>query len=252
LLFMLFGFTFFSVSVYLRGKRKLVLTEIEKVSILEEREAMHQLLSDRIDVMRESERTRIARELHDELGQALTILKFDVKWLESKVKDQEHLLLRCHEMEQNVSSTIKNVQRISSELRPSILDKLGLAAALEWHAQEYERKSGLHIQLLNVRENIPLDQKASISLFRIFQEALVNISRHAHATEVIVNFYRTNGSAILEIKDNGVGISRTAVNELTSLGLIGMVERARLIGAEVNFEGQPGVGTTVRVRVPLA
>ena len=199
--------------------------------------------------VREEERTRVAREIHDELGQALTAIKIDLsalcRELPADRKQQSQPVL------QHVDGTIQSVRRISTQLRPAILDAAGLVAAVEWAAEEFAARTGTKSQLDLPHEDIVIDQERATALFRIFQETLTNVARHAGATEVRVRLAQENGSLILEVRDNGKGIREEQLSASTSLGILGMRERALLLGGELTISGVSGEGTTVRVRIPV-
>ena len=150
-----------------------------------------------------------------------------------------------------VDTTIKSVQRMSSELRPSLLDNLGLQAAIEWKAQEFQDRTGVECQLTFDPEDIVLDQDLATAIFRIFQEALTNIGRHANATEVKVSLNEQSGELVMEIRDNGKGISEKQIADSQSFGLIGMKERVYPFDGKFSIQGVKGKGTTVTVRVPV-
>lgn len=201
--------------------------------------------------VREEERIRIAREVHDELGQALTGLKLELTWLAGRLpKHLDSLREKTGTMSKRIDETIQIVRRIATELRPGVLDTAGLIAALEWQAQQFEKQTSIPCRVQSfVRETL-WDQELNTAFFRIFQETLTNIIRHADATRVEVRFAEMGGSLILMVKDNGRGISDEQTNNLKSIGLLGMRERAALLGGEVRLRGEPGRGTTVTVRIP--
>lgn len=202
--------------------------------------------------VREEERTRIAREVHDELGQALTGLKLDVSWLAGQLpRKSRSLLERARSMASQIDATIQTVRRIATELRPGILDDLGLAAAVEWQANEFQNRTGIPCE---VRTDIRDDHRGpecNTAVFRIFQELLTNIARHARARRVAVQLMESDGRIILEVRDDGRGITDEELSSPLSVGLLGMRERAELLGGEITFTGRPGEGTTVIVRLPL-
>jgi len=202
--------------------------------------------------IREDERIRISRQVHDELGQSLTGLKMDLYWLSSRVPRQlRELHEKAKSMSAHIDSTIQTVRRISTELRPGILDDLGLVAALEWQAHEFQKRTGIHCEVTTELKEAILDEELNTAFFRIFQETLTNVIRHAEATKVGVRLERDRGHLSLEIKDNGRGISEAEISNTKSIGLLGMRERAALLGGRVTFTGAPGHGTTVLVRIPL-
>lgn len=202
--------------------------------------------------IREDERIRISRQVHDELGQALTGLKMDLYWLSTRVPKQLRALHdKAKSMSAHIDSTIHTVRRISTELRPGILDDLGLVAALEWQAHEFQKRTGVHCEAKSDLKEAILDEDLNTAFFRIFQETLTNISRHANATKVTVQLKKSRGELILEVADNGRGISEAEILNTKSIGLLGMRERAALVGGRVTISGVPGHGTTVRVQIPL-
>jgi PAS domain S-box-containing protein len=207
-------------------------------------------LAARLESVREEERTRVAREIHDELGQALTAIKIDLSSLVHDLpadKKQE-----SESIKELVDEAIQSVRRISTELRPGILDAVGLVAAVEWAAGEFEARTGSKCQLDLPQEDIAIDQERATALFRIFQETLTNVARHANATEVKVRLAKEDGHLTLEVHDNGKGASEKQLSAGSSLGILGMRERALLLGGELTITGAPGEGTIVRVRIPEA
>jgi PAS domain S-box-containing protein len=215
-------------------------------------------LTTRLHQAREEEAIRIARELHDQLGRCLTALKMDVDGIErglagdvSAEKNFGPVIERAKRMNQTLDETVLTLRRISAELRPGVLDDLGLAAAIEWQAKDFQARSGVHCMLRLPAEDLPLNRDQATALFRIFQESLTNVARHARATKVWVNLSEEEGAVVLEIEDDGVGISSSRLAERHSLGLLGMRERVAVFGGEIEFSGVPGQGTVVVVRMPL-
>jgi PAS domain S-box-containing protein len=212
-------------------------------------------LSVSVQAAREEEGTRIAREIHDELGGALTSLKWDLESFdkvisESKDRSQFQALRdRLEAMLRLSEATISAVRRISSELRPSVLDDLGLAAAIEWQSQQFQTRTGIICHCECAVENLHLDREQSTAIFRILQEALTNIIRHAQATRVEIAIKEESGEIVLTVSDNGRGITANEKSSLQSLGLLGMRERAHLIGGTIDIVGG-AQGTVVAVRVP--
>lgn len=220
------------------------------------RESHEQLraLSIYLQKVREEERTRIAREVHDELGQALTSCKLDLAWIATKLpKDLKPLHDKTKALVAHIDSTIQTVRRISTELRPGVLDHLGLLAALEWQANDFQNRTGIRCEVLNnLGPEFPLDPHLSTSLFRIFQETLTNIIRHAGATRVQVSLRKAKGRIILKVRDNGRGITEPEIKNTKSMGLLGMRERAALMGGAFRIgRAKRGPGTEVMVGVPL-
>jgi signal transduction histidine kinase len=213
-------------------------------------------LAARLQAVREEERTRIARDLHDQLGQALTGLKMDLSWLGHKVADVSNGTLRpllvgkLQSMSTLIDSNIQWVRKIATELRPGVLDDLGLMAAIEWLAQEFQTRTGIHCQVTVPAEDIPLDQDRSTAVFRICQEILTNVARHANAASVTMSLTESAGHLLLEVRDDGRGITEQETAGPNSLGLLGMRERALLLGGEVIIKGMAGQGTTVAVWIP--
>ena len=213
-------------------------------------------LSVHLQSMIEKERGRIAREIHDELGQELTGLKFDVSWVRDLVTEttepqRQMLLERLNSTLKSIDGAINSVRRIATELRPPVLDTLGLAAAIEWQATDFQNRTGIKCRLNQMDEDIPLSREGSIAIFRIFQEALTNVARHSDASEVNIRFERTNGQLVLKIEDNGKGISANRLSGVHSLGILGMQERVRLLNGQITISDQNGDGTVVSVKVPL-
>jgi len=219
------------------------------------RESHEQLraLSTYLQSVREEERTRIAREVHDELGQALTSCKLDLSWIASKLPPElKPLSEKARALTAHIDSTIQTVRRISSELRPGVLDHLGLVAAIEWQANEFQNRTGIRCDVrARVREPLP-DQDLATTFFRIFQETLTNVIRHAGATHVWVLLREADRRITLEVKDNGRGIEPTEIFNNQSMGLLGMRERAALLGGIFKIASIPrGKGTRVRVAIPV-
>lgn len=210
-----------------------------------------QALSAHLQHVREQEQARIAREIHDELGQALTGLKFELSRLAQRLRGLPgDMSEKATGLGAVVDETIQKVRRISSELRPAVLDDLGLVAALEWHAEEFEKHTGITCTVKAPRQRPELGPDLGIALFRICQEALTNVARHARATAVRIALVRTRDHLGLDVRDNGAGIPEAALTDVKSLGLLGMRERARAFGGEVVIHGAPGRGTLVRVKIP--
>jgi signal transduction histidine kinase len=213
-------------------------------------------LSARIQTAREEEGTRIAREIHDELGSALTGLKWDLERVDKELsKSNESQSVTVHEritmMNSLIEETINVVRRISSELRPNMLDDLGVIATIEWQAQQIQKRSGLQYHWECGVNGVELTRERSTAVFRIFQEIMTNVMRHSAAKNFFVNVSQSDGHFVLQVKDDGRGITDTQKANTRSLGLLGMKERALLVGGEVHITAVPNQGTTVTVRVPL-
>jgi len=208
-------------------------------------------LTDHLHTVREEERMHIAREIHDELGQLLTVLKMDVAWLNKRLSPEPGPVKeKITDLLLLIDTTVKTVRRIASELRPSLLDDLGLIAAMEWHFEEFQKRSGIEGSSQLPDQEIPLPDSLKIGLFRIFQESLTNVARHSGAKNVAVELLKNENRLILTIRDDGIGFD-TGESKRKTLGLVGMRERAEVMGGEYCIEGEPGRGTTVRVSVPL-
>jgi signal transduction histidine kinase len=206
----------------------------------------------RMQNAREEERRRIAREVHDELGQSLTGLKIDLAWVRSKVIGlDERIAEKIDSMDRQVAETLSAVQRISSELRPGILDALGLSAAVEWLVRDFEKRTDIRCQLSIEPEEISVGATPAIDIFRILQESLTNVARHSKASSVRVRLHLTEKDVQLLVVDNGVGISDEHVSSRKSIGLIGMRERVQVSGGSLRIHGLPGEGTLVRAAIPL-
>ena len=213
-------------------------------------------LSARLQSAREEEGTRIAREIHDELGSMLTGLKWDLEEL-SRILSIQRGQSQLAVMREKLSALMKltdmsvsTLRRIASELRPSVLDDLGLPAAIEWQAQQFQARTGIVCHCELSQENIELSAEQSTAVFRIFQEAMTNVLRHAQATRVDIKLNKEKGYFVLSVSDNGKGITESKKSEQQSLGILGMRERAHLIGGEIDIKGVAGKGTVVIVRVP--
>jgi len=205
-----------------------------------------------LQYVREEERTRIAREVHDELGQMLTNLKIELSWLTSRLPKNRRLLReKARLMLGHIDALVHTIRQIVTELRPGILDDLGLVAALEWQAEEFQRRTGMRCTFTADVPERRWDDDMTTAFFRIFQETLTNVLRHAQATKVDVHLYPDGPHLVLEVADNGRGITPEEVSNTRSIGLLGMRERAALLGGEIAFSGAPGHGTTVVIRIPI-
>ncbi len=199
----------------------------------------------------EEERKRIAREIHDELGQELALLQLELGLLESDMPVQrKDLQEKIRVISKLAESSIRSVQRISSNLRPTLLDNLGLGAAVEWQTKEFQKRTTIQCEVIIEPSEIKVDQDISTALFRILQEALTNVARHAHATKIDVRLVMNDQTIELNVSDNGTGITPERVTDPQSFGLIGMRERMYPLGGNVNITGTPGKGTLLTVVVP--
>jgi signal transduction histidine kinase len=228
----------------------------ERIKAEEElRRSQEQLrdLAGHIQTIREQERTEIAREIHDELGQALTALKMDLHWLGQRLDgEQQSLAEKIRSMSKMIDATVRAVRRISSELRPKLLDDLGLSAAIEWQALEFQSRSGIQCTIRSDPEDIVIDRPRSTAFFRIFQETLTNIARHSNATRVGVFLHASRDKVEMVVRDNGRGITTAESADAKSLGIVGMRERTLALGGELKITGIAGKGTSVRVMIPAS
>ena len=210
-------------------------------------------LAGRLQSIREEERKRVAREIHDQLGQALTAIKLDVSSLVQEMpEDQRRQLTRPQTTLKLVDETIQSVRRIATELRPGMLDDLGLVATIEWAGEEFGARTGTQCRLDLPPDDIVVDPDTAVAIFRIFQETLTNVARHANAQEVKARLAIEDGNLTLEVHDNGSGIPPEKLQKGRSLGILGMRERATLLGGDLSITGIPGKGTVVRVWIPQA
>ncbi|MEP6788340.1 MAG: DUF4118 domain-containing protein [Acidobacteriota bacterium] len=206
--------------------------------------------------LRESEQKRIAREIHDELGQVLTGLKMDVHLLKRRLNSPDADLSKetisddLDDLGKVIDVTISSVRRIASELRPSMLDDFGLVAAIEWQAQEFERKTEIPCLFKADTDSLDLGAESNMAVFRIFQEALTNVARHSEAKQVQVDFQTAGGDIVMTVRDDGKGIDMRGIERSRSLGILGMHERTRLIGGELDIAALPDGGTAVELTVP--
>jgi PAS domain S-box-containing protein len=209
-------------------------------------------LTGRLQSLLEEERTRISREIHDVLGQALTAMKMDLSLIRRSLGSDGHAgqSAKIYEIERKVNDIIRTVRRIATDMRPGILDELGVAAALEWLVKDFQKRTGIGSKVVLRGMDGLTDTFLSTAIFRIVQEALTNVVRHAAASQVTVSLERMNNALILEVRDNGIGIMEGRIMDSKSLGLIGMRERVLLLGGEAAISGKPGEGTLVRVTIP--
>jgi len=220
------------------------------------REAGLRSLSLRLELAREEERARVARELHDELGQVLTSLKLEFMWLVDELRRSEpkpgiQLVNKLQSLTGLIEVSIQSVRQISSDLRPAVLDHLGLKEAILWEATKFESRTGIRCRVAWTLKDGPADQTRQVALFRILQEALTNVVRHAHAGAVRIWARKRGKDITLTIRDNGRGITKAEHSSAASIGLLGMNERARLLGGRVKIAGVPGRGTSVTVTIPV-
>ncbi|HWR57813.1 MAG TPA: PAS domain S-box protein [Thermodesulfovibrionales bacterium] len=229
------------------------ITEMKRMlEELEKSKVQLRSLSGHLQEVREEERTRIVREIHDELGQVLTALKMDLSWVGNKYNDHVSLSEKTKSMLKLIDATIRTVKRLCTELRPGVLDDLGLTAAIEWQTGEFQGHTGIACSVAFDPEDIVLDRDRSTAVFRIFQEALTNVARHAAATAVRVELKKQNSEVVLTVADNGKGITEEEMSKPQSFGLIGMRERVRSFGGTLDVTGAQSGGTKVEIHIPNA
>ncbi len=209
-------------------------------------------LTAHLQSVQEEERISIAREIHDELGQQLTGIKLDASWLKNKTKIHfEEEKERMDRLINNINTTINNVRKIATNLRPGVLDDLGLEAAIEWQSAQFEEQTGISCEFKTSKVSDNYEKTVDTAVYRIYQEALTNVTRHANASKVIIKLYEKNSILVLEVADNGKGIWETEINKSLSLGIIGMKERALMINGSFSIKKRKEGGTMVRLSVPL-
>ena len=236
-----------TATVMIRDITQLKTTE---QSLRDSREQLREFAA-RLEQVREEERTRVAREIHDELGQALTILKLDLAWLQGKNRAGNGVRKKIKSMIAEVDGTIEHIRRIVSELRPSILDEMGLCAALEWQVGQFQQRTGIRAVFESASEDFNLPSSTAAALFRVVQEALTNVVRHAGAREVRVSLKPGKGVLRIAVSDDGKGLDRPQINDRKSFGIVGMRERVHRIGGEFNIFSGPGRGTRLEIDAPL-
>lgn len=214
------------------------------------------LLAGHLDAAREAERTRIAREIHDEFGQMLTGFKYDLAWLEKKLVarpavPRATLQEKVRAMGGLLAGMVLSVRRIAAELRPAVLDDLGLAAAVEWQVNEFGQRTGVRAEVNAALPEGEVPRPIATALFRVLQESLTNVARHAGAASVRVDLHRRGGDLVLEVRDDGRGFQETELSKSGAFGLLGMRERILPLGGKCEIRSEAGQGTTVWVSVPL-
>ena len=207
-------------------------------------------LTAHVESLREKERTDIAREIHDVLGQHLTALRLDLSWIRKRLKPEDaEFIEKTSAMDGIINEIIMTVRRLSSSLRPGILDDLGLSAAIEWQAEEFRKRTGYECSV-SCDEIGELPEDKSVALFRIFQESLTNIIKHAGASRVLISLEKKAGQIEMVISDNGKGLCSDDLRIKGSYGIIGMRERVKLFNGTLSIDGKEGAGTTVKVQFP--
>jgi PAS domain S-box-containing protein len=204
--------------------------------------------------VREDERANIAREIHDELGQQLTVMKMDISWMKKKVKngDIEPLPAKMDEVLSIIDGTVSSVRRIATDLRPSLLDDIGLIAAIEWEVDMFTKRTGIKVNLVKPDAISAMPNEYITGLYRILQESLTNIIRHASATQVDIHLKNQNNEFILYIEDNGTGFDMNIVAGKKTLGLLGIKERSVMMQGVFTINSEPLKGTKLEVKVPLS
>ena len=238
-----------------KGSLAMITNISERKSAEEEvRKSQQELrqLSAHLNTIREEEGTRIAREIHDELGQQLTGLKMDTYWISKKIKGEDIVVQKkLKGMIDLIDTTVNTVRRIASELRPAILDDLGLVAALEWQSQEFEKRTGINCKFNSTIDEVEIEKQVASGIFRIYQEALTNITRHSNATLVELFISNDSNKFSVVVKDNGIGFDFSEIKTKKTLGLLGMNERAIMLDGELLIESKIIEGTTITLNVPL-
>jgi signal transduction histidine kinase len=225
------------------------LTEVNS-QLAKSREELR-LLSEYLQRAREEERTRVAREVHDELGQLLTALKMDLAYCGQHLQSDRTVVgSRMEAMEKQIDLGIETVRKICSDLRPHVLERLGLQAGIDWYVRGFEKRTGIRCIVSALQEIPELDKDLSLVLFRVLQEAMTNVARHACATQVHVTLKEKGDRLVLQVKDNGKGISKEDIANPASFGIIGIRERIQFRGGRLTFTGTAGRGTTVKISIP--
>lgn len=231
-----------------------VLDITEKKNAEENLKKSHQQLRDlsnKLQTIREEDKKRISREIHDELGQTLTAIKLDLTWIEKRINVSEPTVRdKVKSIYSHIEDSLETVRRVSTELRPQVLDVMGFCEALQWQAEKFTENTNIICKLNIEPEGIKLQPELSTDLFRIFQEALTNISRHSLANKVIINFVENKTGYVLSVMDDGVGIDKMRIDHSNSLGLLGIRERALIWKGRVEIKGVVGEGTRLIVEIP--
>jgi signal transduction histidine kinase len=209
-----------------------------------------ELLNHHLDEIREEERAAISREIHDNLGQSLTALKIDLNHLREKVPENSDENIKLGKMSDLVTEIIKDVQRIAAELRPPILDDLGLASAMEWYIHEFQERTGIQCDINLAEVQFPVEKK-NLTIYRILQEGLTNVSRHSMAKMVSVRLDHSDNIITLRIADNGVGLENSKISSFSSLGFIGIRERLKAYNGTLEIISSPGQGTILNISIPF-
>ena len=225
--------------------------DAERKALEELRESRERLsaLAAHMEASKEAERAEIAREIHDEMGGLLTGLKADMAWLRKQVGGEPRIGDKIRDAEQLLDEVVMVSKRIAKSLRPAILDQ-GLSAALEWQAHEFEKHAGIPCKFQSNSDELKLDAGQATGVFRVFQEALTNVAKHAHAHHVDVQVFATDELVTLEVRDDGVGVAARDLDKPDSFGVRGMQERVHHLGGWLDVNGAPGRGTTIMLSIP--
>ncbi|MDZ7794258.1 MAG: sensor histidine kinase [Spirochaetia bacterium] len=242
------------------GTRLYTFRDITELSRKEDKlrrsEQMYRELSAHLQNIREEQNAELSREIHDDLGQSLTALKMNVTFLEQCLEDEnpdkENLQKAVHDMERIITTTVKKVRKISTELRPSVIDAEGLIEALKWQVEEFKKNFNISVTLSTLKRDVDLGKQKSLHVFRIVQESLTNCVRHSGATKVHISTAIKNGILSIEVKDNGYGFNVDEIEGSMSFGFIGMKERAKQCAGTLDIESTPGTGTTVKLTIPVS
>jgi PAS domain S-box-containing protein len=225
----------------------------ESHEALNERTEQLRELSTHLHKIREDERTTIAQEIHDELGQQLTGLKMDITWIRKRIKKEDNTINnKLDDAILLIDETVRSIKRIAAELRPSIIDDLGIVAAIEWQIKDFADRLGIEMQYQNDLDDEHLDPNISIGLFRILQESLTNIARHAKAKKVFISIVRSGGEVRLMIRDDGIGFDTSLKKEEHTFGLLGIKERTYMMKGDCQIHSKPGEGTGIVISIPVS
>lgn len=247
---------YYTISAFQAGPRQCAVTFTD---ITERKNAERELnnyrqqlekLNIHLNDIREDERALISREIHDELGQSLTALKIDLNTIREKTSNMTEISKKLESMTEVVSETIKNVQRISSELRPGILDDLGVAPAIEWYSEEFENRTGIKC-IMNIEEIYTNNKQKDLAIYRLLQESLTNVIRHSKAKKVDIRLFQEKNNIILEVADDGIGFDIESIKSINSLGLFGMKERVKQFNGNFIIETEKSKGTKISILIPI-
>ena len=208
-------------------------------------------LNKKFQSIREEEKLKLAREIHDELGQVITFCKLDLQWIKNRIKfPEEKIAIKFNDILHHFDDSLNRIRRISSELRPDIIDVMGISEAVKWQAKKFFDKTQIEYEITILPERIEMKGDLSLDMFRVFQETLTNITRHAEATLVQITLVEKEKVFMLEVRDDGIGFDTTGLPHSMSLGILGMTERSRNWGGRLEIHSTPGVGTTITAVFP--